>query len=280
MTLLIDSGNTRIKLGWRHPLSGARETAPIGLHADQLDQLANWLQAGHAPLDAIRRHDGRRALGVNVAGPLVQAQIDAAVQALGLGPVLWLRSEPWAFGLHNGYEQPAQLGADRWMALLGLCDRLQEHAAPEQPALLASFGTATTVDLLSPRHDGARSFPGGCILPGPSLMLDSLKQNTAQLPQAQGEVAAFPTNTIAAISTGVAAAQAGAVLRQWEQGRRRYLAPPLVFIAGGARAAILHELRDQLRDHCQALGLAAPPIHELDTPALSGLALYARVGQK
>lgn len=274
MTLLIDSGNTRIKLGWRHPLSGAREAAPVSLHADQLDQLAAWLQAGHAPLQDMRGHGGG-AIGVNVAGPLVQAQIDAAVQSLGLGAVRWLHSEARAFGLSNGYEQPGQLGADRWAALLGLCDLLDGQASPAQAALLVSFGTATTADLLSPVQDGERRFMGGSILPGPSLMLASLKQNTAQLPEAHGRVASFPTNTMAAISTGVAAAQAGAVLRQWEQGRRRFGTPPLVYLAGGGRALIQHELHDQLQDHCRLLGVRTPPIQELDTPTLHGLALYA-----
>lgn len=275
MTLLIDSGNTRIKLGWCHPLTGVREDQAVSLHADQLDQLASWLEAAHAPLQAFANQKGVQALGVNVAGPQVQAQIDAAVRRLGLGPVRWLQAQEQVFGLHNDYEQASQLGADRWAALLGLSDLLAQQHPDEQGALLISFGTATTIDLLGPAQNGIRHFLGGSILPGPSLMLASLKQNTAQLPQAHGQTAAFPRNTQSAISTGVAAAQAGAVLRQWEKGRQHLGHSPLIFLAGGGRALAQQELSEQLHHHCRLIAIAPPTLHELDTPALRGLALFA-----
>ncbi|WP_302357659.1 type III pantothenate kinase [Alcaligenes sp. YSL9] len=275
MTLLIDSGNTRIKLGWCHPLSGARESQPVSVHADQLDQLAVWLEASQAPLQEFAQQKGVQALGVNVAGPQVQAQIDAAVSRLGLGPVRWLQAQEQAFGLHNDYEQAGQLGADRWASLLGLSDLLTQEYPVDQGALLISFGTATTIDLLGPAQNGVRHFLGGSILPGPSLMLASLKQNTAQLPEAHGQTAAFPRNTQEAISTGVAAAQAGAVLRQWEKGRQYLGHSPLVFLAGGGRALAQQELLEQLSHHCRLLNIEPPHLHELETPALRGLSLFA-----
>lgn len=275
MTLLIDSGNTRIKLGWCHPLSGARESQPVSVHADQLDQLAVWLEASQAPLQEFAQQKGVQALGVNVAGPQVQAQIDAAVSRLGLGPVRWLQAQEQAFGLHNDYEQAGQLGADRWASLLGLSDLLTQEYPVDQGALLISFGTATTIDLLGPAQNGVRHFLGGSILPGPSLMLASLKQNTAQLPEAHGQTAAFPRNTQEAISTGVAAAQAGAVLRQWEKGRQHLGHSPLVFLAGGGRALAQQELLEQLSHHCRLLNIEPPHLHELETPALRGLSLFA-----
>ncbi|MDT8466404.1 type III pantothenate kinase [Alcaligenes nematophilus] len=274
MTLLIDSGNTRIKLGWCHPLSGARESQPVSVHADQLDQLAVWLEASQAPLQEFAQQKGVQALGVNVAGPQVQAQIDAAVSRLGLGPVRWLQAQEQAFGLHNDYEQAGQLGADRWASLLGLSDLLTQEYPVDQGALLISFGTATTIDLLGPAQNGVRHFLGGSILPGPSLMLASLKQNTAQLPEAHGQTAAFPRNTQEAISTGVAAAQAGAVLRQWEKGRQHLGHSPLVFLAGGGRALAQQELLEQLSHHCRLLNIEPPHLHELETPALRGLSLF------
>jgi len=275
MTLLIDSGNTRIKLGWCHPLSGARESQPVSVHADQVDQLVVWLEAGQAPLQEFAQQKGVQALGVNVAGPQVQAQIDAAVSRLGLGPVRWLQAQEQAFGLHNDYEQAGQLGADRWASLLGLSDLLTQEYPVDQGALLISFGTATTIDLLGPAQNGVRHFLGGSILPGPSLMLASLKQNTAQLPEAHGQTAAFPRNTQEAISTGVAAAQAGAVLRQWEKGRQHLGHSPLVFLAGGGRALAQQELLEQLSHHCRLLNIEPPHLHELETPALRGLSLFA-----
>lgn len=275
MTLLIDSGNTRIKFGWCHPLTGARERLPVSVHADQLDQLAMWLEAGQAPLQEFIDQNSVQALGVNVAGPQVQAQIDAAVSRLGLGPVRWLQAQEQVFSLHNDYEHASQLGADRWASLLGLSDLLAHEYPAGQSALLISFGTATTIDLLGPAQNGVRHFLGGSILPGPSLMLASLKQNTAQLPEAHGQTAAFPRNTQAAISTGVAAAQAGAVLRQWEKGRLHLGHGPLVFLAGGGRSLAQQELLEQFNAHCRLLNMEPPEMHELETPALRGLALFA-----
>jgi type III pantothenate kinase len=167
------------------------------------------------------------------------------------------------------------LGADRWASLLGLSDLLTQEYPVDQGALLISFGTATTIDLLGPAQNGVRHFLGGSILPGPSLMLASLKQNTAQLPEAHGQTAAFPRNTQEAISTGVAAAQAGAVLRQWEKGRQHLGHSPLVFLAGGGRALAQQELLEQLSHHCRLLNIEPPHLHELETPALRGLSLFA-----
>src|SRR5690606_40571680 len=58
--------------------------------------------------------------------------------------------------------------------------------------ILASFGTATTIDTLVVKNTDTDpgnavhqyQFPGGLILPGPALMRTSLAENTAHLPDA------------------------------------------------------------------------------------------------
>src|SRR3546814_10885684 len=64
----------------------------------------------------------------------------------------WITSLDAAPGLHNGYEPPGQLGADRWVALAGLSRHVSQRqpAHREQPLMLATFGTATTIDTLAP----------------------------------------------------------------------------------------------------------------------------------
>src|SRR5438552_2277587 len=79
---------------------------------------------------------------------------------------------------------PAQLGCDRFASLIGA------HALfPGQPLIVATCGTATTVDALS--ADGL--FLGGMILPGLGLMASSLARNTAQLPLVAQDIAVAQT---------------------------------------------------------------------------------------
>ena len=111
-------------------------------------------------------------------------------------------------GVTNTYEQPEQLGADRWAALLGAHALQVELAAP---CLVVCAGTATTVDHLA--ADGC--FRGGVILPGFDLMRSALAGNTAQLPLAEGEYRAEPRNTMDAIVSGCLNAQLGAIERMF-----------------------------------------------------------------
>ena len=70
-------------------------------------------------------------------------------------------------------------------------------------------GTATTIDFLS--VDGV--FKGGMIMPGLGLMLRSLHEGTAALPDQDGEFSMYPTQTVDAIASGCQHAQAGAIER-------------------------------------------------------------------
>ena len=92
---------------------------------------------------------------------------------------------PEAAGVRNGYARPAQLGADRWAALVGAWN--QER----RPCLVVNAGTALTIDVLleDPERPGHGYFAGGCILPGFDLMRGALNRHTAQLPLAEGDFA-------------------------------------------------------------------------------------------
>jgi len=183
------------------------------------------------------------------------------------------------------------------VALIGLATRTPE------PALLASFGTATTVDLLGPapaadpaRKTGSevqtatdasdaadvtntvsvsgagRRFEGGLILPGPELMRSSLNSGTAGLPYAQGSRTAFPRNTHAAISSGVVAAQAGAVMRQWHHALQALGRAPLLYCSGGGWPDVAEEMKSVLTDACRRANLPLAEPLWVETPVLDGLA--------
>lgn len=259
MQLLIDAGNTRVKLGWRLA-DGSREAAATAYtHAELATRLPTWLATLPAPPVA--------ALGVNVAGARIAEVVTRTIQTHCGCTVRWQTATAEALGLLNGYRNPAQLGADRWAALLALLTHPRyRHRAP-CAQVLATFGTATTVDTLAP--DGR--FAGGLILPGVRLMLQSLATGTANLPLARGEPVDFPTHTDQAIASGVMAAQAGAVVRQLLATHSRYPDAALrLAVTGGAWP----EVAPQLRTLLATTGLEAALVI-MDNPVLDGLAMLA-----
>jgi type III pantothenate kinase len=134
-----------------------------------------------------------------------------------------------ACGITNLYEQPAQLGADRWLALIGA------RSLCAGPLVVATAGTATTVDAL----DGQDRFLGGYILPGLRLMLEALARNTAGLPHARGQAADWPRNTDDAIHNACTDAQAALM----ERVRDQLGDGATLLLSGGAAAAISPRLR-------------------------------------
>jgi type III pantothenate kinase len=233
MIILLDVGNSRVKLGWQHPSLG-REPTVHAIALQPLDALAHSLSKW---LDRLPVQP-TEALGVNVAGNVVAATLDQALEAVNTKPV-WILPEPKKLDVTNGYAKPAQLGADRWAALLGLAGHFP---GVHPPLVLASFGTATTIDTLSPE----KHFEGGLILPGPALMRQSLAQGTANLPLADSSSNDYPKHTLQAIATGVVAAQAGAVLRQCQVARKRYGVDPILCVSGGGWIEVETEVRRML----------------------------------
>lgn len=142
-----------------------------------------------------------RIVVVNVAGHAARRQLDGILPHQGA--TTWVAAKRHECGVTNGYGKPAQLGADRWAALIGAWSMFRG------PCLVVAAGTATTVDVL--RGDG--TFAGGMILPGLELMKRSLAQNTAGLPMARGRFSAAPRNTADAIESGCLLAQTGAIER-------------------------------------------------------------------
>lgn len=273
MILLLDAGNTRAKFGWLDPATGQREAHSHAMDYSQIDMLPAWL--------GTLESRPTRILGVNVAGPVISRSIETLfVQQYGLW-IEWIDSTHTQADLHNGYEQASQLGADRWAAQLGLLRHVRDQRAWQSgtPMLLASFGTASTLDTLVnlPDEHGTPQahFLGGLILPGPLLMARSLSDSTAHLPYVQGESTDYPITTHGAISSGIAAAQAGAVLRQWRMAIQHFDTAPQVYVSGGGWPLVQTEVRHALA-HAQAdlhLPLLAP--HYLPTPVLDGLATLA-----
>jgi type III pantothenate kinase len=236
--LLIDIGNTFLKWGlFRAHASGeARE---------------NRLESGHVLLEEIaglaahfaRFRTPAQIVISNVAGTRVRSTIIRVLETWSDAPAPhWLIPQEEECGVVNRYRNPAQLGSDRWAALIGA-----RQLVGAKPALVVVCGTATTIDYLN----AAGKFNGGVILPGVGLMLRALHQHTAALPDADGEYVENPLQTVDAIASGCQHAQAGAIERVYRLHEPK--APGMVcLISGGAaralapRLTIPFELHDNL----------------------------------
>ena len=270
MIVLLDVGNSRIKLGWQHASMG-REPTVHAIALRPLEEmpalLRKWLSTLPIPVTG--------AWGVNVAGSVVAERIEQVLLDYG-APIQWMLPAAYQFEVRNAYDNPQQLGADRWSALLGMAEHLVDPArssaahTSQKPAqsllasklpratVLATFGTATTIDTLSPEL----VFEGGLILPGPALMRQSLAQGTANLPLAKGAGNNFPKTTLQAISTGVVAAQAGAVWRQCMIAEQHFQAPPALYVSGGGWPEVEAEIRIRL-SHLTITFIANPVLDGL-----------------
>jgi len=211
MILAIDAGNTRTK--W-----GVFDEKGILAAQGVLDNI-------EIPLlpETLRNFSGlRRAVASNVAGEAVATRLTIALAALSI-PILWVQSQAVACGVKNGYQQPEQLGTDRWAALVAAWNA--HHTA----CVVVNAGTALTVDALS----GDGEFLGGVIVPGFGLMREALATGTAAVAVTSGQWRDFPTSTADAVQTGTLTAMAGAVLHMAALLEMREGHPPQCLLSGG-----------------------------------------------
>jgi type III pantothenate kinase len=226
--LLIDIGNTFVKWG-RYRASGGGSAAE------------NCLDSGHLLLAEIpelaaawrRLRAPSHILISNVGGTRVRASMLRVLEVWPDAPApLWLVSQSEQCGVRNGYRNPAQLGSDRWAAMIGA-----RGIVDGRPVLVVVCGTATTIDFVN----AAGLFTGGVIMPGVGLMIRALHLGTAALPDADGQYAENPTQTVDAIVSGCQHAQAGAVERLFSLHRHNY--PEITcLLSGGAAKALAPRL--------------------------------------
>jgi len=237
MLLLVDAGNTRVKwaLAPRACVNAGDWLANGDVLHEAIDSLGKaWQNLG---IDAV--------LISNVAGMRMQALLEEQLACLagGLGPVsvTWFASQAMVAGVRNHYREPHRLGCDRLASMIGA-----RALQPGRPLLIATCGTATTIDALTAAGD----FIGGMIVPGLGVMAASLAQHTAQLPAVStltglaqqggarqgGE--SFADNTEEAMVRGCLSAQAGAI----ERGVSAH-ANAHCILAGGAAKWVLPYLR-------------------------------------
>jgi type III pantothenate kinase len=230
---VIDAGNSRIKWGLADDHGWLRRASLATAEAEIFGEALNDL-----PVPS-------RIVVSNVAGERVRDALTAAfTRAFANQPVtsLWASGRDEQCGVRSGYADPAQLGSDRWAALIAAW-KLYGQAG--RACVVVNAGTTMTVDALS--AEGV--FLGGVIVPGLDLMRASLDNGTAQLKLQQGAFHYFPDNTADAIMSGALNALAGTIDRMHrymeETGQRNDNGGPLIVLSGGAAALIQSRLNEK-----------------------------------
>ncbi|WP_235873035.1 type III pantothenate kinase [Pseudoxanthomonas winnipegensis] len=238
---LLDLGNTRLKAA---PLQAdGRIGAVIALDHGRgalLDQLRAQLPAY-----------GASACLASVAAPALTAGVLEVLQER-FRLVSLARTQAQLAGLRVAYAEPARLGVDRFLAMLGA------RARGAGPWLVAGVGTAVTIDLVA--ADGAHL--GGRIAPSPQLMRQALHRAAAQLPAEGGVFDEFAGETVDALTSGCDGAAVALIERSLAQGGQRLCQTPSLLLHGGGSAP---------------LAALLPQAQRIDSLVLEGLAVWAGV---
>lgn len=247
MNLLIDVGNTRLKWAWLQEARLGEQQAVV--HRDIEPEV--WSKD---VFETARRP--QRVLAANVAGEAMAWNLHRFSQAaFGLEPEFITPTRSF-HELTNGYLNPALLGADRWLAVIGAWNLA--HSA----LCVIDAGTAVKVDSV----DAHGQHLGGLIIPGINLMRESLLNKTSGIAPAiiassNSTAGILANNTITAVTRGAvvaAAAMADRAAQLVEQSTGQH---PQLFITGGDSALIVESM--------QARGTVVPDL------VLQGIAVIA-----
>lgn len=241
--MLVDLGNSRIKWAWA-------ETPLRSRHAEYHADLRALLDAQWGSYDA-----PAQVWVASVADAARRAALQSWVAQQWSCPVHSLTAAGQQCGVRNRYQDPAQLGADRWAALI---------AARRQQAgnvCVVDCGTAVTIDALD--ADGV--FRGGVILPGIATARRALLQSTAQIRDSSGvDDDCCGLTTADAVAAGTLFGTAGAIERIVREQAVGFHAPPQVLLTGGEAALVMPLLH------------LPYPVHVLPDLVLMGLAIVAQ----
>lgn len=160
MVLLLDIGNTFLKWTCLDGDSVADEGEIV--HVDEEDLTEVFADAWHELTIPAAVYVA------NVAGEEFASELADWMQRTWQLTPNFVATEQEALGVRNAYQQPGQLGVDRWLAMLAAWNQLRG------PVCVIDCGTALTVDAV----DANGQHLGGLIVPGLGMMRDSLLDGT------------------------------------------------------------------------------------------------------
>lgn len=190
--LAVDSGNSFLKWGY---FDNNQWLIQDKVRNQDIERLSDTWRLLKQPDFIIVSHVANNAVFVNLS----------RLFNIWNTQVQWIIALPRQCGVTNNYEDPCQLGSDRWAALIAAWDKYHESC------LVVNIGTAMTVDALS--NDGV--FLGGIILPSSYTLLNSIQFNT-QIDlnnEKKFYYQVFPVRTVNAIYSGVIQSLVGSIER-------------------------------------------------------------------
>ena len=228
MRLLIDVGNTQVKY----------VTQGVGITATFSDIVYIDYQLFIGQLNKCVFSKVTEVILANVHGNEIH---DAIEQWARQNSIVFIQvnSEAKAFGITSSYQQPARLGVDRWLAMIGA-----KQLYPNKNLLIIDAGTATTVDVL----DAQGQHCGGWIMPGVQTMFNSLLLGTKKIIASPNVTASllFGKDSSSCLNNGSWAMTIGAIKEAILQANSS-LALDKVLITGGNGQNII----DLLAIDCQ-----------------------------
>ena len=227
MDILIDIGNTRVK--WKAvSVEAGSETHHF------LYQSTTFIKDVEKSLVGKINTQISHVYVSNVAGEEIKIKlIQWFVDKFQVEPV-FAQSQRKMHGLVSAYIHPEQLGVDRFLAMLGA------NVQSDEAAVIIDCGTAVTVDCVNT----CKQFVGGVILPGISLMRNSLFQNAEALnvPIKEQNFTLFATDTDLAISSGTILAVTSVIEHAMKKLKELTGVEPKCIITGGDGELIRSQL--------------------------------------
>ena len=227
--LLIDVGNSRIKWAINHAGILSAHGAAVHLGSLPAEVSQAWQQAGPPA----------RVIAANVAGGDYAQLLEDWVQRQWSLAVEYVAVDPEFSDLKLAYADPTKLGVDRWLALIAA------RGLSSTDVAVIDIGTAMTMDLLSAQGQHL----GGIIIPGLSLMQQSLQQKThASMPSLDNTVSGvLGADTATGIACGSLYAVAGAIEHLLAKVEAQTAGQLSVIIGGGDAEIIQAELSMESR---------------------------------
>jgi len=184
--LLIDAGNTRLKWCWVDGDDIPLEPDACEYEVFESDGVDVFITDGQ---------EADEVLVCNVAGQDFEQELTTAFAYWDIRP-RFVRSQVRQGEVINAYENPQDLGVDRWMALLGAWMQNKDAAC------IVDCGSAVTIDVLD---DSGRHL-GGLIVPGLEMMQNALLDGTSLTldgkSQSRKSTSLLASDTVSAIEAG------------------------------------------------------------------------------
>lgn len=312
--LAVDIGNTRIKWAiYKAPeLTFLRrffapDLTVFDRHLLTQDQIIEQGHATHHDLATLKLPDIAYSLSTQViiANVANTVLLNALQKTFSSNQhVHHFVSEAISVNIQNHYDNPTQLGADRWASVIGTKALGGEHC------VVVNAGTAVTIDVLQTQSDKGQQTPpkntasqkklnhfsqthrlppslpahviqanyrGGLILPGLQLMQSQLTQNTATLAAKSAASSTLPNtdfiaqNTHLAIQYGAMTAICSSIYHVAERLALDIGDTPEIFVSGGDAKIIVEYYANRYAHHSTTL--VSPIV--LKNLVLCGLYCYA-----